>query len=411
MRIHMQATQTTQTAQTTRTAHHARGRQRGAVSLFSVVFAMLLMTIITISFLRIMIADQTEATNNDLAQSAYDSAQAGVEDAKRALVWYANNCKGGSAPSGCASIASNVCNQAIVKATGLTETNGEIKVQQSAQVDESGKSIDQALDQAYTCVTMKLNTDDYVASVAANQSIYVPLRGTNTFNSVKIEWFSQEDLSTASSTAKPDTSATLPKAMVKSWPTDRPSVLRTQFMQIGSSFTLSDFDSVTSEGKSDANTVFLYPSTVGVSSTSLVSRDTRSRTEPASSNSAPLPTQCQAAIPSGGYSCSMTITLPTPVGATDRNEANTTAYLRLTSLYAASHIRVSLGDGAQFNEVQPIVDSTGRASDVFRRVQSRVNLYDTSSFPYPDAAVDTSNNLCKDFSITDTDYYSGSCNP
>jgi Tfp pilus assembly protein PilX len=126
--------------------------QRGAVSLFSVIFAMLLMSVVTISFLRIMIADQAEATNNDLAQSAYDSAEAGVEDAKRALIWYVNQCKSGSA-SACSTaqlaISSSTCNVAIRTANGWTETNGEIKVQQSAQVDEAtGVSIDQALEQA-----------------------------------------------------------------------------------------------------------------------------------------------------------------------------------------------------------------------------------------------------------------------
>lgn len=389
--------------------------QRGAVSLFSVIFAMLLMSVVTISFLRIMVADQTEATNNDLAQSAYDSAEAGVEDAKRALIWYVNQCKSGSA-SACSTaqlaISSSTCNVAIRTANGWTETNGEIKVQQSAQVDEAtGVSVDQALDQAYTCVTLQLNTDDYVSTVAANQSIIVPLKGTNTFNSVKVEWFSQEDLSTAGGTAKPDNTATSPKPMVKNWPTDRPAVLRTQLMQVGSSFTLTDFDSVTSDSKSDANTVFLYPSTSGVNNTSFIERDPRIRNEAATPNSSPLPVSCEANIPSGGYSCAVTLALPIPVGASNRNESNTTTYLRLTSLYTASHVRVSLGDGAQFKEVQPIVDSTGRANNVFRRVQSRVNLYDTSSFPYPDGALDVSGDLCKDFGITDTEYFAGSCTP
>lgn len=394
-------------------------RQSGAVSLFMVVFAMLLMSVVTISFLRIMTDDQRQASGNDLAQSAYDSAEAGVEDAKRALIWYIEQCKSGNATA-CAtarsSIASEECNLAIRTANGWTASDGEIKVQQSTQLDEgTGQSIDQALDQAYTCSTIQLDTDDFLASVAADQSVLIPLAGKGAFTNVTVQWFSEDDVSSAGAQAAPDTSATNPKYLLTraTWPTNRPAVLRTQFMQVGANFKLTDFDSTTNDAKSNANTVFLYPSTSGVSSATLTQRDARANSttgdsSPAGANSAPLPTRCVAAIPSGGYSCSVSLELPTPVGATDRN--NATAFLRLTSFYVGSHVRVTLG-GTQFNGVQPIVDSTGRANNVFRRVQSRVDLFDTSTFPYPDAAVDIGDDLCKDFGVTDTKYLGSGCTP
>jgi len=92
----------------------------------------------------------------------------------------------------------------------------------------------------------------------------------------------------------------------------------------------------------------------------------------------------------------------------------------LTSLYNKSHFQVVLTNGGapdtggtniiKFKDVQPEVDSTGRANDIFRRVQSRENLYDTS-FPYPDATIDITGNFCKDFGVTDSQYIAGSCTP
>ena len=401
--------------------------QSGAVSLFMVIFAMLLMSVVTISFLRIMTSDQNQASNNDLSQSAYDSAQAGVEDAKRALLTYTQFCKTSSA-SECEQyardLASTECNAAIfrsgvVKTGDSSDTAGgighpEVKVQQSSAVDENGGSIDAALDQAYTCVTMTLDTDDYTAPLRANESKLIPLVSTAPFSTVTVQWFSRSDVANTTGAVNLPTvsSNTKPLLLQANWPGDRPSVMRTQFMQVGDNFRLSNFDARNDAGESNANTVFLYPASNGLSSSTelvLADRDVR-RTEsgavgPADQGSAPTPIQCTTSVSAGGYACSATLRLPTPIGG----GAVATSYLRLTPLYNASHVRITLG-GAQFKGVEPIVDATGRANDLFRRVQSRIDLYDTS-FPYPDAAVDVNGNFCKDFGVTDTTYIAGSCTP
>ena len=402
---------------------HTTNKQAGAVSLFVVIFAMLLISVVTVGFLRIMTNDQNQATGNDLSQSAFDSSQAGVEDAKRALLWYSQSCLGTAPAANCVQFASNLdeCNASIrlsgvIKATDIAGTaggtgTGEIKVQQSTSVDASGASTDSALDQAYTCVTMQLNTDDYVGSLPANQSVFVPLVTTGNPTSVTIEWFSREDISNTTGSVKtPSTMGSQPLLRQADWETDRPSVMRTQFMQVGNTFKLTDFDATTSSSESNANTLFLYPSTSGATSVTMTDQDIRMSTSgnaiPAVEATTPYPIRCTTTVAAGGYACRVVVQLPTPVGGGDAEAA----YLRLTSMYAASHFRVSLSGGLQFENVQPIVDATGRADDVFRRVQSRIDLYGTA-FPYPDGAVDVMGDFCKDFGVTDTEYIAGSCTP
>lgn len=416
-------------------------KQSGAVSLFVVIFAMLIITVVTVSFLRLMIADQNQASDTDLSQSAYDSAQAGVEDAKRALLNYQQVCS--STPSSCASLANylstDVCNAAVLidgivdpsnvnggtigAPAGMSGSQpGEIRVQQTTSTS------DQVLDQAYTCVTMKLSTQDYIGALSADTSQIVPLISESPYDTVTIRWYSRDDLSDTSGTVdlqNKSSNVSLPEKTQDGWPANRPSLMRAQLIQFGSSFKLGDFDYVKDNSgttQSNANTVFLYPSSSsGASSidsfTALDTRKDNPSDEPNADvpNNTPKTVRCSSNISGGGYACSMSLRLPEPIDGGDR-----TAFLRLTSLYNKSHFQVVLSNGGvpaangtniiKFKGVQPEVDSTGRANDLFRRVQSRVDLYDTS-FPYPDATIDITGNFCKDFGVTDTEYIAGSCTP
>jgi Tfp pilus assembly protein PilX len=384
----------------------SRRYESGAVSLFIVVFAMLLITIVTLSFLRLTLQDQQNSSMNDLSQSAFDSSLAGVEDAKRALIYYRTVCETGDVAA-CAALRSTInsstCNEGLRDVVTVT-ANTEVQVQQS---QSSG---DGDLNQAYTCVKMKLETDEYLGTLEANSSKIIPLRSTAPFSSVLLQWFQTEDFGSTGTavnlqSAPPQTDTggsgqeIWPLLAQSSWPVSRPSVMRTQLVQYGSSFSLTDFDT-NSSGISNTNTLFLYP--IGVTGVASAARDTWALTERdirLTATGTPQETRCSGQLTGGGYACSAILTLPTPIGNAPGDLART-AYLRLTALYKSTHFRVSL-IGTQFNGVQPSIDSTGRANDQFRRVESRVDLIDTN-FPFPEAALDVSGNLCKNFLVTDT---------
>lgn len=377
-----------------------RQKQYGAVSLFVVIFATLLMIVVTLSFIQLMIKDQQQATASDLSQSAYDSAQSGVEDAKRLLL-LDQACLSNSAPAAVncgavtAAIDSNECN--TVSSIFGSPTDTETVIQQ----DEG----DKALQQAYTCVKIAANTDDYKSVLGVNQSGILPLKGTSTFDKVKISWFTRADISSVTNNMTigfPGSGVTvdLPRVGAR-WAVNYPALLRAQLMQSGGSFKLADYDA-----EKNASTLFLYPSAVGSSTLSFatVRRD---------GLQVPEVIDCETSFSATAtYACSVTIDVPAPE---DGNVANRNAFLRLSALYNGANYKVELFNGGTvvpFDHVQPEVDSTGRANDMFRRVKSRVEF--KSEFIYPEAAVDIEGDLCKSFIITnlDADYVnSPTCTP
>lgn len=370
-----------------------KNNQKGSVSLFVVVFAALLLTIVTVSFVRIMIKDQQQANANDLSQSAYDSAQVGVEDAKRAVLRYQNICDSGgdcnAARIAVDSLGCNVAIRTLSEYSGLPD-GSEINVQS----DET-----KSLDQAYTCVKINLETNDYLGSLDKDVNKFIPLVGMNNFKKIKIEWFNTKDMPDGAKLDTPDWNNGAWLLNQNDWKSNRPPIMRTQLIQVGNSFTLDDLNN--NLNGSSNNTLFLYPTNIVGESVSFNQRLV---------NVGPTQATCVNDLSDGGYACSSVITLPSEVSAGDR-----TTYLNLRPIYNSSHFRIILLDASdgviKFNAVQPEVDSTGRANNIFRRVQSRIEMTDVN-FPYPAAEVDTTSNLCKDFKITDkSSDYKDSCTP
>lgn len=383
-------------------------KQIGAVSLFIVIFSALLITIATVSFVGLMIKDQQQATEVDLSQSAYDSALAGVEDAKRAILKYKTICSTGTADECSAAKALLLRSECNASVGTLSDVVPNEKNEVDIKTGDSNK-----LNQSYTCVKIKLDTANYLGKLLADTYDMIPLSGvTNDFDSVKLEWFSSNNLS-------PDeTSVDLISAsdlwLFKNWPQkqNRPAVVHAQLIQYGENgFTLSDLDKNALD-MSNNNSLFLYPTRQAApASVGFVANDSRR-----DSVNKPVPVKCFDTLSSGGYACSITLKLPKPIGNPVDDVSRKEAYLRLGMLYNTSNYRVSLmkegePEPINFNGVQPEIDSNGRTSDLFRRVKARVRVADIT-FPYPTAALRVDGNLCKNFVITDDENdYRSSCTP
>ena len=362
--------------------------QSGAVSIFAVIFASLLLTILTVGFIRLMISEQQRATNSDLSQSAYDAALAGVEDAKRAVRACVTNpesqaCNALAAASDCK----------VVARAGIAGSEGDEETVIQTTTGAGGGS---DFNQAYTCVNIDMNTPDFLLAAKEGSSQLIPLKASGDYDEITIEWFTQQDVGEGNSVERP-TGEYYELPTKDNWGVNAPSMIRAQLITPGDSFTLNDLDSTNA-----SKTVFLRPFTVvdtGPFSTPVAMDGLIRATDVDAFDNEAKPITCSKDLEANnGYSCKAVLELGSAVSQADSNNA----FLRIETVYRNANVRVqmrnSLDDSVvSFVGIQPSVDSTGRASNLFRRVEARLQI--GNDFPYPSYAVDLANSLCKDFSV------------
>ncbi len=392
-------------------------KQSGVASIFVVVFFMLLISIIVLSFVQIVNQDQRQATNADLYSSAYDSAQAGVEDAKRALDQYRRDCvvsghsmsttdceakytslvNGAFSSTNCGVFLSKLGTDLALDSTN----NGEVNVA------TQGSQQDRDLNQAYTCLKVQLYTDDYTETLKNEQLTVVPLKAVADADpsSITIGWHvKSQDSATARVIPNEPTTTPLPLPTKNTSWGNKPSVLRVQIVAVPkTTFSIDDIDD-------NSRVVYLYPNQTGTNSISLVNNDATRR----SSKNSPVAIKCDSTV--DDYPCSVSITDFIP--AHSANYMNYRYYLLVKPFYNGTTFRAQMFNNSvpsellKFDGVEPKIDSTGRANDVFRRVVSRVK------FGAPDnlTGVDIAQGICKNFQLADAkegvdafDYYSADC--
>lgn len=390
--------------------------KKGGVSIFIVIVVGILVSIMSASFLRLMFRDQEQASKLDLSQSAYDSAQAGVEDAKRFLRIFRSAC----GPSGtgdfegrhynCNAMRDAIQNESCytLATARIGNPNGETIIQTTSGA--GGASNDASLNQAYTCVKIRMNTADFLGRTNDGTPSVISLRGTTAFNQVRIRWHSRENMTNGNNIALDSLSnpSVRPRIDSRNWRNqNRPAILKAQFYGYipGVERSSSIMDTPYPDDKNGASEMLFYP--VNSNSSSLLSPDApnmpRVRRNDSSSDATTdyTFTRCSDRMDanSNTYACQTTVNIGRSVDPRD------VLYLRLTPLMNDSNFKVELLNGdnvVDFAGVQPKVDSTGRANTQLRRVESRIGFNDTS-FPVPLFSAQTESNeepICKEFSVT-----------
>lgn len=374
-----------------------RMKQRGAASLFIVIFTALLVTVVTVGFTQVMIRNQQQSQAADLSQSAYDAALAGVEDAKRILIYYAANCENTATPaSDCAQVASAMDD----KNCDTTLTSGLVSAPKSGTESEVQVN-DPELNQSYTCVKIERFSNSYPGIITtANPSIVLPIspHGANA-TTLRVSWFTSDDVTPKGSPI--DTTNFLgvgvPLPRTTGWSSYRPLIIRSQYIPANAANDSLD---------TAAQTVFGYPKRAG----GIGNTDTPRRSSGFRISSA----MCDTNFLNTLGACHIDIALSPAI-----NDGQT-GFVQLSAVYLASQLHVNaqlLGPGGSILPLNgiPTVDATGRTAERFRRVvaQVKVGAGISSDCPQPRAALDVTGNICKTMFLTDTlsDYSSGGCDP
>lgn len=368
--------------------------QGGFVSLFTVIFFMLLITVITVGFLRIMAIEQRQSLDNDLSASALAAAESGIEDGKRALLAYYNPATPGALRS---DLSAAFANGACDSLTSVSSIQSQIGINGQA-VGGTG------LNQSYTCLNVKLDSPDYLGQSQASKSEILPLRAGTSYDQIKISWHLLSASVGSEGDGQPANLApTVPVSLLpqiggsQSWASEGyPSYLRVQlFGNPTGSFTRSDLND-------RSRSVFLVPSDSGGAGAIDLGAADPSHNFDTAKSSPNTAAECGNNFTLyGTYLCTATLTLPSGAQYTS---ANNNYYLRITPLYGPAHFRVQLlnsstGDTVDLRGVQPLIDATGKAEDVYRRLQVRVRLNPTTGLP--EYAAESADTICKNMQVAD----------
>jgi hypothetical protein len=359
--------------------------QSGLVSILTVIFFMIFISIIVLGFIKIMGDEQRQATDNDLSASALAAAQSGIEDAKRIIL----RCKDTPAPGGCDNPMGGMMNSGagagncdmLGMANSLT---GPLAID---IVGDEAIVGDDTYRQAYTCLTIKKDTDDVKKTLTEGRSAIIKLDvGAGGLDSLTFRWTG------SGGTYGVNGPSTLFPARANwlSGTNTVPPMLRLQFIPyVAGSVAL---DTVERESR----TAFVKPASVVASPSDIQVLDQRNAT-PGSLRTAAVSPVVYANCPVLGstYECTKTLT---------NFSTARTYYLRATLMYGAqTNLTITAtraGVPQTFKFVQPEIDVTGRANDVYRRVKARVS-FEAPSITYPEYALESGTTICKRLIVAD----------
>lgn len=358
-------------------------KKRGVASFYIVAIATLMLLIIVSSFATLIVSEMTRTSNADLSQSAYDAAMAGVEDAKLAYINYMNCKRAGYSASrpepvllsdkvdvavACGKIiawmesdqSSSSCDMvAMMLGRSVVEDGAGggvgVAINENNTDDASGGN---NMQQYYTCVTIDNTPTKEVREISAYQTVvFKPVFDGDSYDSIdaiKIDWERNND---------------------------KPLNLSVSIVQTGESsknnmgsfrFPSQDEDKYTG---TNTGTVFLEPCQTSDNCNNSVTINA----ETVMGSNDKKPTKEPIKVGCGETDCTVIIKLPRPYDGGNRSdfEVVITGYgeasggnevaIEYCKALCESDENGKISLASVVNQF--VVDSTGRANDLYKRVR------------------------------------------
>lgn len=329
-------------------------KQQGFVSIITVITLSILLSLLTVAFVKVMARSQRQTLDTQLSTQANYAAETGINDAIKAII-----SNPGAIPFDDTDCA----------ATPITSTADPVAQK------KLGSGATGEVSEEYTCQLISSGVKDVLTTVGDQGNRIYPIKtdGVNA-NSIKIEWEDKAANNNFNKGGPEDYPS------IGNWGATTPAMLRLT-LYTPCAGGCADFarDALISSQKN----FFIKPG-VGGGTMSFNSAD----------GAAGLG-DCQPINNSRPFACSITISDLVPAVATS---AQNSLFLKITPIYGSASVRFTAlnpagGTPLTMTGAQYRIDVTGKANDVYRRLEVRVPL---PSYGAPGIGIE-SGSVCKKF--------------
>jgi Tfp pilus assembly protein PilV len=327
-----------------------RYSQAGMVSIMTTMVLMIVISLIVLGFAQLSRRNQRETLDRQLSTQAFYAAESGVNDVRKRI-----------------RDALDSGTTVVPDKTGCTDTGV------GGFYAALNPDIDAAKNVRYTCLLVDASPEILRFSDVGTTSVVVPVTSSSgaAISEIRLDW--QSKVTGGNPTAGCPTSTNNVFSPTTNWNCGY-GVLRFDLVPVGGNFNADDL-------RTRTMTTFAVPFSSG--GTSVIPY------VPDVANDNRRGVSCNAS------GCSLRIN-----GLSQSNY-----YMRISSIYRNVGMQISATDagGASLGltGAQAVVDSTGKAQDVLRRIQVHVPIRASSQNQLSDYAIQSTDAICKRFSVMD----------